>query len=149
MARAEPRTRCRVSACMSGLHLFRVVSEPGSSGVGHDTSRHDEYLRTTGRTTERHSCRLKTRYRVLHDVPSMGLYHEKDVYENGWLRNRSHGGVLLEASHHVPVDKRIELNFSSPDGKATFRAEAIVRWVNRQGEQDFYIGLDFQNLLQL
>ena len=102
-----------------------------------------------GRATERHSCCLKVRYRVLHSVPSMGLYHEGEAYGEGWLRNRSHGGVMMETLGYVAEGKRVELNFSSPDSKSTYRAEAIVRWVKGQGEQGFRMGLKFQELHQL
>ena len=102
-----------------------------------------------GRVTERHSCRLKVRYRILQSVPSMGLYHDRDVYEDGWLRNRSHGGVLLEACHHIHEGLRLELNFKSPDGRFTYRAETIARWVRKLGERDFHIGLEFQDMQEL
>ena len=102
-----------------------------------------------GRTTERHSCRLKARYRILSAVPSMEVFRDGEVYEIGWLRNRSHGGVLLETTHHIVETHRVELNFHSPDLRSTYRAEAIVRWVKKQDAQIFHIGLEFQSFVQL
>ena len=102
-----------------------------------------------GRTSKRHPCPLKVRYRLLHSVSSMGLCQERDVYEEGWLRNRSHGGVMMETLRYIAEEERVELNFSSLDSKSTFRAEAIVRWVKKQGKRGFQMGLEFQELHQL
>ncbi len=104
---------------------------------------------TMGRVSERHSCRLKARYRLLRAVPSMGLYRDQDIYESGWLLNRSHGGVLLEASHYLPEGTRIEINFRSPNGLKTYRAEAVVRWIKKEAQNDFLAGLQFQALHEL
>ena len=102
-----------------------------------------------GRTAGRSSCRLKARFRVLYSVPSMDIYHNQEVYEIGWLRNRSNGGVLLETSHHIAQGDRLELNFNSPDNISTYRAEAVVRWARKRDDHTFHIGLQFESFDQL
>lgn len=104
---------------------------------------------TTGRAVLRHSCRLPVRYRILRSVPSMGIYRQRDVYEEGWIRNRSHAGILLEVPHYIQEGQLLEINFKSPDGSATYRAEAVVRWVTKQADRDFHVGLKFRNILQI
>ena len=107
-----------------------------------------ELEQKAGRETPRHSCRLKVRYRTLQSEQSLGLYHQEDVYQDGWLRNRSEGGVMLQITHYIAVDKKLELNYTSPDGSRTFRAEAVVCWVNKTGARRFHIGLRFEKLLE-
>jgi len=99
-----------------------------------------------GRTATRHRCHLKARYRVL---SSMGICRDREVYEDGWLVNRSNGGVLLEAGHHFGQADRLELNFNAHDGGPSYRAEALVRWVKRKGVSTFHVGLQFEKCVQI
>ena len=107
------------------------------------------YALGQGRTAERHSCRVKARYRLLNPLQKMEIYSQQDVYEQGWLRDRSSGGVLLETGHYLPEGKKLEVNFSSPDGSRTFRAESVIRWVKKLNPRCFHVGVQFEELHQL
>ena len=105
----------------------------------------EEAISQQGRVFARHSCRVKARYRPLHVTE---LHHQPDVYQTGWLRSQSKAGVRMETSQHIPEGTKVELAFSSPDGKGTFRAEAVVIWVAKEGQQLFHVGLKFEKLYE-
>ncbi len=103
----------------------------------------EETISKQGRSFTRHSCRVRVRYRSFR---AMGLYHQQDAYQTGWLRNQSKTGVMLETSHHISEGEKLELAFSSPDDKTTFRAEAVVCWMSRESRNLFHVGVKFEKL---
>lgn len=102
-----------------------------------------------GRAVDRDPCHLKARYRRLHTDHAMDFHCGHDVYCEGWLHNRSPLGAMLETCHSVEEGMRLEISFSSSEGRCTFLAQAIVRWVKSHGRDRFRVGLEFETLHQL
>jgi len=97
------------------------------------------------READRHSCRLPMRCR---QVKGVGLYESKETYVNGWVRNTSPTGLLIESPIYFAEGNKLEVAFKSPDDKQSFLCIAVVKWVKRVGEY-FHLGVQFDKLDKL
>jgi hypothetical protein len=95
-----------------------------------------------GRKFERHSCRLKMRVRRSKGVACCA---SEERYTEGFVRNRSAGGYLLESPIYYPLDARLELGFSSPDGRESYLAVVRVKWTRRLGNA-WYLGVSAERV---
>ncbi len=98
-----------------------------------------------GRKFERHSCRLKMRVRRSKTSPSCG---SEERYTEGFIRNRSAGGFLLECPIYYPIDVRLEFGFNSPDGNESYLATVRVKWTRRLGNA-WYLGVSAERIDKL
>ena len=90
------------------------------------------------RKTERHSCRLKMRCRQLKAV---GFYASDDRYFEGFVKNRSEGGFMLESPIYFALGARLEVAFHSPDDRKSYLGIVTVRWVRKMNNGYFYLGV--------
>ena len=97
------------------------------------------------RKMDRRSCRVAMRCR---QVKGVGLYESKETYINGWVRNTSPTGLLLESPIFFAAGNKLEVAFKSPDDKQSFLCIVAVKWVKRVGEY-FHLGVEFEKLDKL
>lgn len=97
------------------------------------------------RSVNRRSCRVPMRCR---QVKGVGLYESKETYVNGWVRNTSPTGLLLESPIYFAEGNKLEVAFKSPSEKESFLSIVTVKWVKRVGDY-FHLGVHFDKLDRL
>jgi hypothetical protein len=102
-----------------------------------------------GRAADREPCRLKVRFRECRSLMAITLHDGQDVFRDGWIRNRSSLGIMLETESPAQAGKQMEIYFSSADGKTTWLALATVCWVQHFQGTTHRMGLKFESLHQL
>ena len=88
------------------------------------------------RKFERHSCRVKMRCRRAKTKDFAGT---AERYVDGFVRNQSLGGLLLETPIYYPVGLKLEVAFDSPDHRQTFLGLVTIKWSSRVGAA-WYLG---------
>ncbi len=82
------------------------------------------------RKHERRSCRLKMRCRRARTASGGPA---TDKFTEGFVRNQSLGGLLLETPIYFPVGIQLEVGFKSPDEQQSFFGLVTIRWTQRVG----------------